>query len=85
MGQLRSGAASIGRPWYLRGLCLMPSVGGHKGKCTGGCSDEIYGGSIFKRGEEMVSAAQVVEELSEAEQAAAAPYVHILYGLSKDW
>eukprot|EP00884_Botryococcus_braunii_P001068 jgi/Botrbrau1/10962/Bobra.0383s0016.1 len=33
----------------------------------------------------MASAAQVVEQLTQAEQAAAAPYVHILFGLSKDW
>jgi hypothetical protein len=33
----------------------------------------------------MVSAAQVLHQLPEAEQAVATDYVHILHGLSKDW
>jgi hypothetical protein len=49
------------------------------------CSDEIYGNSVFCDGEQMVSAAHVLQELPKEQQAALTNYLHIVFGLSKDW
>ncbi len=49
------------------------------------CSDEIYGNSVFGDGEQMVSAAHVLHDLPEEQQAALTNYLHVVFGLSKDW
>lgn len=49
------------------------------------CSDEIYANSVFKRKEDLVSMASILEECAPELKASARALCHVVFGLSKDW
>lgn len=60
----------------------------HSWSSTHTCSDEIYGLSIHKEGADFKSALCVVRSMIASQEIAreeADAYVHMMYGMSKDW